>query len=540
MKTPKLVFTNIPNDGIIEKRIYKFNVKYSQEVDEPISGIVFYLYDEFGKEITSQFYSSNAENIYSHTFNGFDDNTIYKIEARVSTVNGLEQSTGVQKFEVRLLYPQNYNLLDTLSDCKLNCVRVHSNIVMADGYINPRYMEKYTPFLASEDIDHCIEWEKQYLYDDVNDEVINRISDWSSLILDVHEQDNYVEWTDGYSVKSDFAFTLFMKDGVLGKFIEIGEPPINGYTASVIRGIPIGLTIPKDVLELRGYCDGELKVVKRSNYVDLINQLSYYMIGIKKQGDEYELKFDVIQRGTSKFEWSQQVDDNNYIMWDERFHIDDVYRTRNLFNMDNIRNELFHPTMNYYGDDKFLSINKMFTENNLVNAIEVKSNLDSDMIFPIYDRDIELYFEDKSVYRCQRDRNFGGLNSYWDISYQDYIKLLNFQFPITLSTQYMDGSIEEAYIYSENVDIDKMQITLPSGYEIIDIKDFKQQMFNYIYDYDDYGNTIGVRMKLDYVDIKNHYDFQFYTDEYNYNLFINHNTNAEIYAKKMVYIIEQI
>lgn len=661
IKTPKFYFTNTSNDGIIESNSYKFTVQYQQEKDELIDGIIFYLYDEFGTELTSQSYLGTDVNTLgklSHTFNGFENNTIYNVKATVYTVSGLSTSTETYRFTARYSFQDEYKLLELENDCKDNCVKVHSNVVVADGHINPIHKEGYRPWLNADEIEKCIEWDKLYkigeLYDEIeppklevvniftptlrnynennisienfgdgtyrlngcyegsqnyiditlgtitipksdgykfivsdykddqekrigrarterfvpvyegqvinplghsfngtvgelytvyirlyknvefsdymlkpmittngkatfddfvrsdyvvtynkqvtveksenifkptlgtqtyngvdhynnpisctispkdggyrlsgtvpfntvfefgeitleegnynwfaqydkswdtlfvvnlsNDEntytqtnyrelthiaqgtytlsakctseygitilddgaffrptvttnvdityetfvpysettVINytpiltydpiykedeeiapqvmdelKISEWTTLLLDIHEQENYVEWTEGFSVKSDFTFSLFMKDGVIGRFIQIGDPPNNGYMISMIRGVPIDYISPRDCLELRGYVDGKLKVLKRSNYVDIINQLSYYYIWIKKQGNDYELKLDVFERGESEFNWIQLEELPDYIKWGELFDMNETFESPNLLN----------------------------------------------------------------------------------------------------------------------------------------------------------------------------------------------------------------
>ena len=179
-------------------------------------------------------------------------------------------STGKHIFTARYYYPQMFSLLDLENVCNEGYVNIESNVVVANGETAP----EYTP----------------PTYRD------------SNTMIAVYQYGNWVQWTQGFSIKSSFTFTAFMKAGRLGQFAILGTEE-NGFTIELIREVPYGETEVKDRFEVNGYVNGVRKVHQTSNYVDIINQKSYYLIWFRKNGNVYDLQFNVLQRGIDTFEW---------------------------------------------------------------------------------------------------------------------------------------------------------------------------------------------------------------------------------------------
>ena len=172
---------------------------------------------------------------------------------------------------------------------------------MADGEVASEFdPPSYIDSLDVNDPSIYIQWEEPFDYNMDNYELVSK---WTSpSLLDVHDYGNWVHWTQGFSIKSNFTFTAFMKVGRLGRFAILGTED-NGFTIDLIREIPFGETEVKDRFEVNGYVNGVQMVHQTSNYVDIVNQKSYYLIWFRKNGNSYDLRFTVMDRNTDTMDW---------------------------------------------------------------------------------------------------------------------------------------------------------------------------------------------------------------------------------------------
>lgn len=301
---PTLTLTNLPLNNLVEASSYTFGVTYNQSQGELLNYLKFYLYDGLDNLLNeSEFYYGTVQIpiSFQHTFNGLENNGNYKVEVISTSVNGIVTSTGKYSFVSRYFYPQIFSLLDLQNICDMGYVKIESNAIIADGEVATAFTPPH--YIDSLDVDDpsiYIQWEIPFEYDMENNQPISK---WTSpSMLDVHEWGNWVRWKEGFSIKSSFTFTSFMKAGRLGRFAIIGTED-NGFTIDLIREIPFGETTVKDRFEVNGYVNGVQMVHQTSNYVDILNQKSYYLIWFRKNGDNYDLQFNVMQRGIDTFEW---------------------------------------------------------------------------------------------------------------------------------------------------------------------------------------------------------------------------------------------
>ena len=304
---PTLTLTNLPLNNLVEGSSYTFGVTYNQPQGELLNYLKFYLYDNLDTLITeSDFYYGTVQMpiSFQHTFNGFENNGNYKVEVISTSVNGIVTSSGKYSFVTRYFYPQIFSLLDLQNICHKGYVKIESNVILADGEVASEFdPPSYIDSLDVNDPSIYIQWEEPFDYNMDNYELVSK---WTSpSLLDVHDYGNWVHWTQGFSIKSNFTFTAFMKVGRLGRFAIVGTET-NGFTIDLIREIPFGETEVKDRFEVNGYINGVQKVHQTSNYVDIINQKSYYLIWFRKNGNSYDLRLNVMERGTDVMEWSVQ------------------------------------------------------------------------------------------------------------------------------------------------------------------------------------------------------------------------------------------
>lgn len=301
---PTLMLTNLPPDGLVESSSYTFGAIYNQPQGELLNYLKFYLYDNMDNELDeSDFYYGGSKLTVKvqHTFNGFENNTNYKIEVIAETVNGIRVSTGKHLFFARYFYPEVYSLLNLENICNKGYVKIESNIIIAEGEVAADfYPPRFIHALDVKDPSIYVKWDEPFTYDMDNFEPISK---WTSpIMLDVHEYGNWVRWIKGYSIKSDFTLTIFMKVGRLGRFAIIGTED-NGFTIDLVREIPYGENTVKDRFEVNGYVNGVQRVHQTSNYVDIVNNQSYYLIWFRKNGNSYDLQFEVMERGIDVMEW---------------------------------------------------------------------------------------------------------------------------------------------------------------------------------------------------------------------------------------------
>lgn len=312
--TPSFGFINLPKNNLIENSSYTFSATYNQEQREMLNTMVFELYDSTDVliEQSDVYYGTQTMPItISHTFSGFVNDNTYSVKAKAVSVDGMVVETDLYTFTVRYQYPSMFNLLDLVNMCEKGCIKIESNAETIEAETPP----EFTPalFLSSlqvTDPSIYVQWDIPYEYDMEN---YQPISEWTELsLLDIHNYHNWVQWTKGFSIPSSFTFTAFMKVGRLGTFAILGTEQ-NGFTIDLVREIPYGETEVKDRFEVKGYVDDELVVHQTSNYVDILNQSTYYMIWFRKVNDIYDLRMTILQAGVhDKMDW------NDSTVWYER------------------------------------------------------------------------------------------------------------------------------------------------------------------------------------------------------------------------------
>lgn len=312
--TPTLVLINLPQDDLVENSNYAFGATYNQAQGRDLNSMKFELYDSTGVLMSESglFYGSQTLPIsFEHIFSGFNNNETYQVKAIATSVDNMVVETDLYEFTVRYSYPSMFNLLDLVNMCEKGCVKIESNTESIEGETPPEFTPPLflTAFQAT-DPSIYVQWGVPFEYDMENHQPI---SEWTELsLLDIHQYGNWVQWTQGFSIPMNFTFTAFMKVGRLGTFTILGTKE-NGFTVDLIREIPYGETEVKDRFEVNGYVNGELMVRQTSNYVDILNQSTYYMIWFRKVNDQYDLRMTILQPGQhDKMDWG------NSSVWYER------------------------------------------------------------------------------------------------------------------------------------------------------------------------------------------------------------------------------
>jgi len=135
---PTITFTNAPSTNVISNSSYTFNTTYAQTQGELLNYLVYYLYDSQGNEISNSgnYYSQLTPPIsFSHTFNGFEDGSTYKVQVKGISVNNTITLSQLYEFTADFYFPNTYSLIS--AENKDGYVQIQSNVIIAEGTVTP-------------------------------------------------------------------------------------------------------------------------------------------------------------------------------------------------------------------------------------------------------------------------------------------------------------------------------------------------------------------------------------------------------------------
>ena len=304
---PTLTFSNVSNNGTINSATYSFELTYNQTQDELLDYVYLELYSSSGVlySTSPKMYSSATPPIdFSYSFSGFGDNENYQIRAFGKTINDTLISSDLINFTVLYTKPVLFSEIYVTPYCNDGYVEINSNLTLADGESNT------DPIIYIRDINSginkntLIKWGESYV------PTRGVISAWTQpLKIDIRFPSQYVRWTKGYNIPSDFEMAIWIQPTFIYRFCEMFKEltnELNGYNMKFVREIPYGETSVKDYFELSGYNNGVLTVYQRSNYVDIMTTNDDILVWIKKVGQVYTLQLQIVTKGaTSTLDWGQ-------------------------------------------------------------------------------------------------------------------------------------------------------------------------------------------------------------------------------------------
>jgi len=277
---------NIENNQVINNSQYIFQATYNQSQGELLNGITFNLYDSNGGLLikSKSYYSNETPPLtISHTFDGFNENSSYKISVDGETINGTKITSGLINFTTSFFYPEVYSLIELTNNCNYGYNRIKNNIIILDGITSPSIP----------------------IY--IND-----------TKLDISNIGDYVKWVDGFLIQPNFLMRLWMTPSLLGQFFNLSSSDSNIIIGDFVRNKPYGENSVKDYFTISGYENGLSKVFTYSNFVDPINNTSDLFLWIKKIDNDYECIIEVLSQ------------DDNVIGWDSTSNVE-YNKITNLF-----------------------------------------------------------------------------------------------------------------------------------------------------------------------------------------------------------------
>ena len=139
--TPVLSLTNVTSGGTISNSTFTFNYTYSQAESEPLNSYVVNLYDASRNLISTsgeQYPNDTTVPLYlTHTFSGFEDNTLYYIQATGVTVNGSPVTSAEVNFTAVFDRPSAFTLFSVTNNCDGGYINVQSNVITIPGQVSP-------------------------------------------------------------------------------------------------------------------------------------------------------------------------------------------------------------------------------------------------------------------------------------------------------------------------------------------------------------------------------------------------------------------
>ena len=179
--SPTLNFTNLPSNNIINNASFTFEFTYTQNESEPLNSYIVNLYNSSQELLSSSgtLYATDGTPPYtnSYTFTGFDNNTIYYVEVKGSTIEGTVVSSPLQQFNVEYAKPDVFTLLQLVNNCDEGYITITSNIVLIEGTSNP----DPPTYINNQEVD-------------------------------LTQEGSWVEWSEGYSITGDILTRIWFRN----------------------------------------------------------------------------------------------------------------------------------------------------------------------------------------------------------------------------------------------------------------------------------------------------------------------------------------
>lgn len=270
--TPVIEITNIPLDSIINASSYNFIGSYNQAENELMDSAIFNLYTSNGELVATSgniYPQSEVPTKVSYTFQRLDDNENYTLEFSILTINNTEVSIS-KEFKVVYEFPNVYSTLQLENKCRDGYVQITSNLRSIEGESNPTNLT----YIDDTKVDIC-------------------------------KDDYYVKWNHNFEIPENFLLRIRMTPARINEnFCILGDKSSGNYfELKWVRENNSDTNVMMDCFVFLGYINNEIVVQQKSNYIDLMNNLSDVFIWVKKNGNDYELILHSYYFTPTIFQW---------------------------------------------------------------------------------------------------------------------------------------------------------------------------------------------------------------------------------------------
>lgn len=266
---PKIEFTNIPSSKVIHNPSYTFEFSYEQDEGELFQSLVVKLYDKNQSLISesNKIYYTGSNDITYKISNLLQE--VYYIQVEGITTENTEFISDMEQFSVVYSTIDLPAGLHVENRCNDGYNYIYSTIVFIEGETSP-------------DPPIYIDNEKiQLLY-----------------------PNDYVKWETGYSILQNFVIEIWGSPVMIDNFFKMWNDHNDELSVKWVREIPYGETSAKDYFVLNAKVNGVDKVLAKSNYIDLMNNNTNYIVWIKKNNNSWELLLNIIDTENNVLEWN--------------------------------------------------------------------------------------------------------------------------------------------------------------------------------------------------------------------------------------------
>ncbi len=285
---PVITNSNISEYEVITESGYIFSDTYYQAQNDPLDYCQYTLYDANDNvlEKSDKIFSTNLPPIILYYyFNGFENNTMYKIGFYLRTQHGLEVSK-VTSFNVEYDEPILKSKLKVENKCNEGYIDISSNIFAGQGITSPPPMV------------YIDEGGKYSAYAIASDPVIQYGSNTS----------RWIYWNNGIDIDKNFVlkfwFTLGSTNNNIIRMYDDDGHYINVKYKRLKRN---NQAFNGDFIEIS---DENGNVIANSNILSIrANSTDKFFLWIKVVDDEWEVIIQNLEQDTSVFNWND-LDDN--------------------------------------------------------------------------------------------------------------------------------------------------------------------------------------------------------------------------------------
>ena len=261
--TPVISFTNLPLGNIIGNSSFNFEFSYNQAEDEKLNFYKMNLYNSFNNLISTSntIYVQDGSPIYSgsYLFTGFENAKVYYIELVAITVEGTEATTGLIELTVSYIQPEAFAVVDLINNCDEGYISIKSNVTLIEGKSNP------SPPVYIEDKE-----------------------------VDLTAPDSWVKFDEGFQISGDFMARLWFRKPTPYKEI-LNFSNAKGQNISI--RFMNGYVNDDDTTDLKAYIEMYVYSLQGfeyyiySDYLDILQDTEYYVLGITRKNNIYKLNF---------------------------------------------------------------------------------------------------------------------------------------------------------------------------------------------------------------------------------------------------------
>lgn len=244
---------------------------------------------------------------------------------------------------------------------------------------------------------------------------------------------DYLIWNSDYiKIKDDFLLRIWMKPSRIDEdFCYLGDKSTGNYfKLHWAREYVKADNKSKDCFVLQGYENNELKVQQKSNYVELINNLTRLMIWVKKKGNDYELILTAFEYTPTLFQWIENDGVSN-VEYNKSSTVDYEFSTVDLDNTVKFVGEIAE-------DINITPINYVELTNGVYQFWDLTNNID--IPFSLDKSD----WNNNTIMNCDFNDNINAGNINYDI---DVVE------KAIITKKYTNKKAKNGFIvYSTNVD----------------------------------------------------------------------------------------